>query len=457
MTVYDYRGVFVASGKPAKGVRDAESLKALRAMLRRDGVLLTHAEEGKVNAPGQKREWLKMFRRISAQEVATMTRQLATLVGARIPLVEAMNALTEQSEQFELVRVLTQVREQLNEGNPLNKALAMHPKVFSPLYINMVAAGEESGNLESVLARLADYMESQSKLKSKVVASLTYPALMSVVGIGLVTMMMTVVVPKVTVIFETLDQELAIYTQLLIAISNFLSSPFLGGFALGALASFIASLLWGRTSVIAKAIAAAALLGALSVGMTTTSMLGYSIGFVFGIALAFGIARYRAYVQTPDGLEWRDRTMLRLPLFGPLLRTSAVARFTRTLGTLLGSGVPMLKALDIVKNVIGNARLATIVDEAYTSVREGQALSLPLKKSGEFPSMAVHMITVGEKSGELEAMLENVAAEFERQVETKIQTLTSLMEPLIIVMMGAGIGFITFAIMMPLIQMNNAF
>src|ERR1700693_4705733 len=226
MAVFEYRGITAASGKQVHGVRDADNAKVLRATLKREGVLLTGAhEEVKARVGGRKSiDAGSLFRRVSVGDVAMTTRQLATLVNAGIPLVEAVDALIEQVDKLELKRVLTQVVDRLNEGGSLAKALEPHSHVFSNLYVSMIAAGEASGTLEAVLDALADFMESQSKLRGKVGAALAYPALMVVIGSALITVMMVVVVPKVTAIFESLDRALPWYTQALIGMSHVVSS-----------------------------------------------------------------------------------------------------------------------------------------------------------------------------------------------------------------------------------------
>lgn len=463
MAVFEYQGLAAASGKKVKGVRDADNARALRAALKREGVLLTEAHEGRAHAAreAKKVDLLAMFRRVSVSDVATLTRQLATLVGAGIPLVEAVSALSEQVEKLELLRILTQVRDRLNEGMSFAKALEEHSKVFPTLYISMVAAGEASGMLETVLNRLADFLEDQARMRGKVQAALAYPVLMSIVGVGLLSVMMTVVVPKVTSIFATLDRALPWYTEALIITSNALGSPVTGGMVLtlitvqlvrrGFLTNIPGDAAKPAFRLMAAVFGVALVLALLFVEGTLLFLLGVVLGVVLGV----GFAYFTAWLATPKGRLWKDSVSLKMPLFGPLLRLVAVARFTRTLGTLLSSGVALLKAMEIVKNVVDNERLKLVIDEVSSSIREGQSISVPLKRSKEFPSMAIHMISVGERSGQLEAMLENVAKEYDRQVETRVQAMTSMLEPLIIVGMGGGVGFITFAILMPLIQMND--
>lgn len=406
MAVFEYRGVHVATGKSVKGYKDADTAKALRALLRKDGVLLSHAsEESAEKAKKQRKEIdvLAFLRRPNTADVAVMTRQLATLVRAGVPLVDSISALVDQVEKEALVRVLTNVRESLKGGTSFARCLEVHPKVFPSLYVNMVAAGEESGTLEAVLDRLADFMEGQARLKGKVMAALAYPVLMMVIGIGMVSVLMVSVVPKVVSIFDNLGQELPWYTQLLIFVSNTFSAYW-----------------W--------------LILLVSVGS----------GWYF--------RRWRA--TTEGRFKW-DALMLRVPVFGRLNRLVAVARFSRTLSTLLASGVQLLTAMGIVKNVLGNALLESVVVTAIASIREGESIADPLKRSGAFPPMVTHMIAIGEKTGQLEQMLDNVSRAYEAEVETQVVALTSLLEPLMIVLLGGIVGFIAMAILMPLIQMNQ--
>ena len=405
MAVFEYKGIQIQSGKAVKGIRDAENARALRGLLRRDGILLTLATEESERKQKQKRniDLFAFMRRPTGSDIAIMTRQLATLVRAGVPLVDSVAALTEQVEKEQLQLVLTGVRESLNEGTSFAKSLGMHPKVFPPLYINMVAAGEASGSLESVLERLADFMEGQARLKGKVMASLAYPVLMAFIGTVLVGFLMVAVVPKVTAIFENLGQALPWYTALLIFVSDILAGYW-----------------W--------------------------LILITTVGGLWGL---------KRWKSKPAGqLKW-DTLMLKLPLFGRLNLLVAVSRFTRTLATLLASGVQLLAAMEIGKNVLENTCLENVVKEAIGSIREGESIAEPLKRSGAFPPMVTHMIAVGERSGQLEQMLENVSRAYEADVETRVAALTSLLEPLMILVMGGVVGFIAMAILMPMVQMNE--
>lgn len=462
MPVFEYKGVNVFTGKPVAGIKDADNAKVLRTLLKREGILLTSAKEELLEKFGASGSGGGLFGGVSLADVSLTTRQLATLVGAGIPLVEAMTALIEQSEKMQLKKVLTSVRDRLNEGWALGRALEPHPHVFSNLYVSMVAAGEASGTLEGVLERLADYIEGQSKLRGKVAAALAYPALMLMIGSVLIGIMMIVIVPKVTSIFASLDRALPWYTEVLIATSQGLGSAQMGGFVLSIVAFILFRRRFSEALGAAQATdgaSTAMALGSLSLmglaSLAADSPFRYGMGCIVGVVAGFAATKFMAYISTPDGQVWFDTKKLQLPVFGPLLRMLAVARFSRTLSTLLRSGVPLLKAIDIVKNVLDNAKLERVVKELATSVREGESIAGPLKKSGDFPPLVTHMIAVGEKSGQLEQMLETVAKNYDTQVETRVQALTSLLEPLMIVFMGGSVGFIAFAILMPLIQMND--
>jgi general secretion pathway protein F len=404
MTVFVYKGLD-ARGKKVEGVRDAESPKALRLMLRRDGVLVTEVlEESKARRKKAREiDLRKLLRRVSALDVAVATRQLATLLRSGIPLVEALTALIDQLEQPDLKLAFTQTRDRVNEGTSLADALRQHPKVFGSLYVSMVQAGEASGTLDAVLGRLAEFLEAQSKLSNKVVGALAYPAFMVLMGFGVVTMMMIVVVPKVTGIFESFNAVLPWYTRSLIAVSD--------------------------------------------------AFAGY--WWLMAILLVLAVWGFRRWKATADGRMRWDRFVLRSPLFGKLVLMVAVSRFARTLSTLLKSGVPLLTALEITRNVLGNVELMKVVDEARTSIREGESIAAPLKRSGKFPPIVTHMIAIGERSGQLEEMLENVASAYDSQVEARVQVMTSLLEPLMIVVIGGLTGGIAFSILMPLMQINE--
>lgn len=459
MAVYVYKGLAVASGKTVSGVRDADNPKVLRAQLKREGVMLTEATEEKGGKKSRRSiDLMAFFRRVSVGDVAMLTRQLATLVAAGIPLVESVSALIEQVDKEELKKVLSLTRDRLNEGSSLAKALEPHGHIFPPLYVNMVAAGEASGTLEAVLERLADFMEKQAHLRGKVGGALAYPVLMMIMGTALMTVMMVVVVPKVTNIYSTLDRALPWYTALLIFVSSALSSNQMVGFVLSLQTLVYTRKALSSTSQKKTMWTVLAVMGVSAIALSffvVASKGALAVGLGIGIAAGFALSRFLAFLATTAGQVWKDGFKLKLPLFGPVFRMLAVSRFARTLSTLLKSGVPLLKAMEIVRHVLDNAKLSKVVEDAAGSIREGESISVPLKRSGQFPPIVVHMIAVGEKSGQLETMLENVAKAYDSQVETRVTAMTSLLEPLIIVFMGGGVGFIAFSILMPLIQMND--
>jgi general secretion pathway protein F len=406
MALFEFQGVNEA-GRPVKGRREADSQKSLRALLRREGVFLTSVSaaetESSKDAKSGKFDLKGLVSRVKTDDIAIMTRQLATLVGAGIPLVEALAALVEQVENPRLQRIVAEVRQRVNEGASLADALKEHEKVFSNLYINMIRAGESSGALEIVLVRLADFTESQAKLRSKVTGALAYPAVMMVVAVVIVGILFTTVIPKVTTIFADMNVTLPIYTRLLIGLSTFVSSY-------------------------------------------------WYLAILLAVATTMGA---RAWLRTPGGKLTSHRFQLKAPVLGSLTRLIAMSRFSRTLSTLLSSGVPLLVAMDIVRNIVGNIVLQDVVEKARDSIREGESIAAPLRRSGEFPPMVCHMIAVGERSGQLEEMLRKIADTYDTQVDSKVGALTSLLEPIMIVCMGGGVAFVVASILLPILQMNT--
>lgn len=404
MPIYEYQGISRTTGKNVKGLQDAEGEKGLRAALKREGILVTAIrEKGKGRQRGEV-DFKKMFtNRVSKLDIALSTRQLSTLTKAGISLVEALTAIIDQSEKPDLKGAITDVRDHVNQGMSLSDAFGRHPKFFDNLYCNMVHAGEQSGTLDLVLARLSDFIEAQNKLRSKVISAMAYPAFMAVFGVVIIGIMMVVVVPKVTSIFENFGRELPWYTQVMIMMSNFFR--------------------------------------------------GY--WWLVILLVVGGVVGFKRWKSTEKGLERWHQFVLSAPIFGSLAMMIAISRFAKTLSTLLTSGVPIVSAMDITKGVLGNVVLEKVIVSATSSIQEGESIADPLKESGRFPPIVTHMIAIGERSGQLEKMLENVAEAYDAQVETKIATLTSLLEPLMIVIMGVGAGGIAAAILMPLMQMNE--
>ncbi len=406
MPVFEYKGIN-DRGKNVKGVIDADTLRAAQVRLRKEGVFPTDFVEEKASPSrrliSQEVSFSGLFSRIRSQDIALLTRQLATLTAASLPLIESLTALVDQVDNVRLKKVLTEVRDRVNEGSSLADALRHFPRVFSELYTNMIGAGETSGALDVVLLRLADYIEDRLRLRNKLFAALAYPVLMLVVMFGVIVLLMTFVIPKVTLIFDDMGQSIPVYTQALISLSNFMRDYW-----------------W--------------------------------LILAGGLLLGFGV---RSYLKSPGGRRRFDRSILRVPVIGKLFKMVAISRFTKTLSTLLAGGIPILKSMDIVRNVVNNVILAKAVEDARENISEGATIAEPLRRSKMFPPIVIHMVSVGERSGELEDMLMKVSESFDNEVETTVAGLTSLLEPIIIVLMGGIVFFIMISILLPIFQMNQ--
>lgn len=401
MPVFAYKGIS-AQGKKVSGVLDGESLKAVKLRLKKDGVVVLEISEASAARTLSGRQIGFGAGRVRVRDLANATRQLATLLSSGLPLMDSLGVLVEQEESPGLKAALSSVRDDVREGSSLADALRSNPKAFSPLYVNMVSAGEASGTLEITLERLADFLEEQVRFRGRLAAALAYPALMTIIGMGVLFFLFSFVLPRVVGMFEDMKRQLPLVTLMLLGIVDFISR------------------FWWLMVIFAAA------------------------GFYY----------LKRYFDTPSGRERLDAMLLKAPVFGNLIRMIAVSRFARTLGILLQGGVPALTALDIVKNVVGNTVLAAAIQRARESVREGESIADPLRRSGLFPPVVVQMAAVGERSGELEKMLLKVADSFDRAVESRITALMSLMEPVIILVMGAIIGFIVIAILLPILQMS---
>ncbi len=404
MAVFEYKGV-TAGGKSVGGIIDADSPRLARQKLRADGVFPTEVVEEKEHKTSLSRNisLRDLLQRIGTRDISVMTRQLATLLRAGLPLVSSLNALADQVENPKLKKTLTQVRESVNEGSSLAAAMEEFPRVFPDLYVNMIRAGEASGALELVLFRLAEYLEGQVRIRNRIRGALIYPAVMTVVGLVVLGVLFTFVVPRFVAIFQELEQALPLPTVVLIGISDFVRAYW-----------YVLLLLLG--------------------------------------AAGYGLARYR---QTTKGREFFDRLVLKIPIFGRLIMLGVVIRFTRTLSTLLSSGVPLLKAMDIMTAVVNQSVFARAIASARESVTEGASLSQPLKQSGIFPPIVIHMIASGEQSGELENMLAKVAEIYEEEADTLASTMMSLLEPVLILGMALVVAFIVISILLPLLEINQ--
>ena len=401
MPVYEYKA-FDKRGKSVSGIVDADSGQEARLKLREKDYFITEISETSETSARAARE-IRLFSRVRPMEVSLLVRQIATLLNAGIPLLEALTAVIEQQENRGLQKILSQVREAVREGRSLADALAPHGRVFSPLMVNMIRSGESSGSLEIVLLRLADFLEQQVQTRQKIQAALVYPAVTVVIALIILVILLVKVVPAVTAVFEDMQQALPLPTAVLIAVSDFVRTAW-----------------WLMAAALA--------------------------------AVALGL---RSYLRTDEGrLAW-DRWRLRIPVFGPLHRKIAVSRFARTLGTLLKNGVPLLSSLEIVENVVGNRVLEAALQEARGQIGEGASIHEPLRRSGVFPPVLIHMIHVGEKSGTLEDMLGKVADTLDNEIDTAVNTLTAALEPAMILGLALFVGFIVFSILLPIFEMSQ--
>ena len=406
MPVFQYKGM-TSEGKSIAALIDAENARAARARLRRDGIYPTELSEAagreiKISRSSGRIQ-MPALRRISNMDMALATRQLSTLVGSGIPLVEALSALTDQIENTRLKSVIGKVRERVNEGAALADAMQQTGS-FSDLYISMVRAGEAGGALEKVLERLADYLESQVRLRNKVSSIVIYPAVMFCFALVVIGVLVTVVLPQITTLLQDLNQELPPLTRLVIGMSTFLQN-YWWMLILSAIALFIL---------------------------------------------------FRAIVRTENGRETFDRFKLRLPVFGRMIRMLAISRFSRTLSTLLDGGIPIVRSLEIAKHVVNNVVLGGAIDRAQASITEGAPIAAPLRASGYFPPMVTYMIDVGERSGKLEEMLNKVSEIYEEQVETTVTRMTALLEPFLILLMVGVVIFIIGSTLLPMLQLTSS-
>lgn len=402
MPIYEYRGIDI-KGKEVKGIIEADNQRKVRQRLREKGIYLTEISEPKVTQKLSTASSIREFLfPVTLEDRAIMTRQLATLLSSGVPLSESLHSLIEQTENNYLKKVISHVRTRVTEGASLADALKEHPKVFSDIYVNMIRSGESSGTLDSVLLRLAELLENQGKIRNRIRAALAYPILMLIVGTGILIFLMTSVIPKITRIFEDMGTALPLPTRILIGFSH------------------ITVKLW----------------------------------WIFAVLLIISIISTKRYIRTEKGRAFYDKILLRLPVFGRLIRIASISRIMRTLATLISSGVPLLTAIDIARSVTTNTILSKAMKSAKEHIKEGGSLSAPLRESGLFPPMVSQMIAIGEQTGELESMLFKISEAYENEMEMNISRLTSLLEPVMILFMGAIVAFVVFSILLPLFQAN---
>ncbi|TET54221.1 MAG: type II secretion system protein GspF [Desulfobacteraceae bacterium] len=405
MPVYEYRGLN-SSGKTLKGILDADSDVAAREKLRSSGIFPVEVKEalskskGLPSGPGS---MVRLLRGVKPGEVSVMTRQLSTLLGAGVPLVRSLESLITQMTNPLFKRVMAQIKESVNEGNSLAFSLSQHPNIFSNVYVNMVQSGEASGSLDVVLDRLAEFGERQQALRGRFKAALAYPIFMFFIGTIVLFVLITFIVPNITKVFTEMRQALPLPTIVLIKVGNFL----------------------------------------------------FSYWWVIVLCFLGGILILRHIKKRPRVQYLWDKLKLRVPVFGPLNQKMALARFGRTLGSLLQSGVSLITALQIVSRIVDNTLIEKVIIGAGDNIQEGQSLAGSLSKSPWFPSMAIQMMSVGEQSGELEAMLHKIADTQEREVESQIIALTSMLEPIMILVMAVMVAFIVFSILLPILEMSQ--
>lgn len=394
---------YVAKNQESRSVTGkiaAESKAAVIEELRKRNLIIISINEVK---DAVKKKSSFQSKKVKADEIVIFSRQLATMVEAGIPIVQGLDALQEQVTQPMFKRTLGTIAEDISHGSSLSVSFSKHPAVFDTLFVNMVRVGETGGVLAQVLDRIALYMEKTLRLRRKVKAALIYPAVVVSMAVIITIVLLVKVVPTFAEIYESFDSELPALTQVLIQVSEILQHYLL-----------------------------------------------YVVGAIFAVAFLL-----RQWHKTNRGALVIDGALLKLPVFGDLLRKVAISRFSRTLATLVQSGVPILESLDIVGKTIGNKVLEVVVDDVKNNVRSGESIAPPLSKSGVFPPMVTRMISIGEKSGQLEKMLLKISEFYDDQVDAAVDGLTSIIEPLIIGVLGIVIGFIVIALFMPIMNITQ--
>lgn len=408
MPIFEYKAMS-ADGDTKAGIVDADSPKDARAKLRRENLLVTQIRETKgskgkslsqrlrklqgANAPNKKR----------TEQVAGVTRQLASLLASGIPLAESLRAIIEQSPDQEIETVFRDIRERVTQGMTFGDALLQHPAYFTGLYASMVKAGEASGALDAVLIKLANYLQAQIRLRNRVGAAMIYPVIMVVVGAAVVGILMAFVVPKVTQMLIKRGKELPLPTEILITISKFMQQYWL----------------------------------LVAIGVIALLLL------------------FNWVLRTKKGrLTW-DRFMLKMPVFGDLMTKQSVSRFATTFSTLLRSGVPAIQAIEVTKDTLSNKVLTNALEKVHSHILEGADIATPIRLSGVFPPVVSYMVAVGEQAGNLEDVLDQVAQTYDEEVELATQKLTSVFEPLIIVVLAMVVGGIIIAVILPLLQLQK--
>jgi type IV pilus assembly protein PilC len=396
------------AGKTVRGSIAAESQAEVVADLRRRNLVPLDIQKGGSGLFGRKPKGAKtraVAKRSSVRkgELEIFTRQLATMLSAGIPMLEALEILADQAESPGFAFCLDRVVDDIRSGSDLSRALEQHKKVFSYIYVSMVRAGEVSGQLDIILTRLAEYLEASAHLRQEIKSAMTYPVISLILVFGIASFLMIGIVPSFKPVFESLEVDLPGLTVMIMDVAFFMRD------------------FWY---------------------------------VIFG-ALGLGIVGLKLAVQTPKGAYARDKFLLKVPVFGVLFKKVALSRFSRTFSTLVKSGVPILGAMEIVSDTAGNRVISAIVDDARDSVRNGESLSLPFGKTDVFPPMVVKMMAIGERSGALDALLEKIAEFYDQQVESEVKGLTSMIEPIMITVMGVIVGGIVLAVFLPIFKLQE--
>lgn len=403
MPIFEYKGL-LKDGKNTKGVVDSENMRAARLKLKKDGIFVVSIQDKKKSAGQKKVGGRGRSGSVPVKDLSLMTRQLATLIKANVPLVEALSAVSEQVENPILSEALADCKNMVNEGLSLHKAFAKYPNVFSVIFLSMAEAGEMSGTLDVILLRLAEFTEAQAELRQRIKSATTYPIIMLAVITLVIFGLFTKVLPEILGVFESFDgMVLPWYTQVISQISQVMIQY------------------WYLFA-------------------------GFIISFIF---------LFLNWKNSTEGRKSWDAISLKLPVFGDIIRMVAIARFTRTLATLLNGGVPMLNALDIVRNVVDNNSIAMAIDEAKSNISEGESIAGPLKKSGHFPPLVVHMVAIGEKTGDLENMLTLVADAYDFEVKDKVDNLTTVINPIMTLLIGMVIFVIIISVIVPMFELTS--
>jgi type IV pilus assembly protein PilC len=400
MPVYMWKGRTLA-GEIQTGELSVDSQAEALAQLRKKRIIAQFVREKPKGVSLSLN--LKQGGSVTTKDLAIFTRQFATMITAGLPLVQCLDILAQQSDSATLRKIITDVRNDVEAGSTLAEALGKHPKVFDNLFVNMVEAGEAGGVLDDILMRLATYIEKAEALKRKVKSAMTYPTVVLVVAVGTTVFMLLFIIPTFAKIFKDFGGELPLPTAVVLMLSDFLRKFWYVAFG----------------------------------------------------ALAGAILAYKRFYATEQGEKVIDRIKLRLPVLGDLLRKAAIARFTRTLGTLISSGVPILTGLEITARTAGNKVIQEAVLATRASIREGETIAAPLRQSAVFPPMVVQMIAVGEETGALDEMLNKIATFYDDEVNTAVDTLTSIIEPIMIVVMGLLVGGMVVAMYMPMFKLIN--